>query len=198
MVLYYPLANMWQRSDYWIMVLKMIAFCDIAPCGLVELDWRFRGAFCVHHQGDDCPDGEGSMYFWNVSLLLWDYTGLYPRRLSSSYYPLWEPEVSNNGTVSCELTPVTSLLLICGGQKMIAPPVCLHQDYIWVRQNVVSYCNMIKYLLFQVYLQRHCEETIYRKCIWCTIYWWYCDVSNWKIKSIKMFACEIIMIKHCN
>jgi hypothetical protein len=31
----------------------MTAFWDIAPCGLVEADRRFRGAYCLHHQDDD-------------------------------------------------------------------------------------------------------------------------------------------------
>jgi hypothetical protein len=29
----------------------MIAFWDTAPCGLVEVDRRFTGAYC-HHQND--------------------------------------------------------------------------------------------------------------------------------------------------
>jgi hypothetical protein len=32
--------------------LKMTAFWDIAPCSLVEVDRRFRCAYCLHHQGD--------------------------------------------------------------------------------------------------------------------------------------------------
>jgi hypothetical protein len=27
--------------------------CDVALCGLVEIDWRFRRNFCLHHQGED-------------------------------------------------------------------------------------------------------------------------------------------------
>jgi hypothetical protein len=30
--------------------IKMSAFWDIVPCSLVEVDWRFRGAYCVHNQ----------------------------------------------------------------------------------------------------------------------------------------------------
>jgi hypothetical protein len=33
--------------------MKMIVFWDLAPCGLVEIDLRFRGAYCLHHQEDD-------------------------------------------------------------------------------------------------------------------------------------------------
>jgi hypothetical protein len=32
--------------------MKMIAFWDIAPCSPVEVDQRFRGVYCLHHQGD--------------------------------------------------------------------------------------------------------------------------------------------------
>jgi hypothetical protein len=30
--------------------MKMTAFWDIVPCSLVEVDRRFRGAYCLHHQ----------------------------------------------------------------------------------------------------------------------------------------------------
>jgi hypothetical protein len=30
----------------------MTAFWDIALCSLAEVDWRFRGAYSLHHQGD--------------------------------------------------------------------------------------------------------------------------------------------------
>jgi hypothetical protein len=31
---------------------EMTAFWDIASCSLTEVDRRFRGAYCQHHQGD--------------------------------------------------------------------------------------------------------------------------------------------------
>jgi hypothetical protein len=40
-------------------IWKMMAFWDIAPCSLVEVDQHFRGVYCLHHQGDN--DG-GSMH----------------------------------------------------------------------------------------------------------------------------------------
>jgi hypothetical protein len=33
--------------------MKITAFWDIPPCSLVEVDGRFRGAFCFYHQGDE-------------------------------------------------------------------------------------------------------------------------------------------------
>jgi hypothetical protein len=28
---------------------------DVEPCSLVRVDRRFRGAYCLHHQGDSSP-----------------------------------------------------------------------------------------------------------------------------------------------
>jgi hypothetical protein len=33
--------------------MKMAVFWDVAPCSLVEIGQRFRGAYCLHHQGDE-------------------------------------------------------------------------------------------------------------------------------------------------
>jgi hypothetical protein len=33
--------------------MKFRLFWDVAPCSHVEVDRRFRGAYCLHHQGDD-------------------------------------------------------------------------------------------------------------------------------------------------
>jgi hypothetical protein len=33
--------------------MKMTAFWYIAPCSLVEVNRRFRSAYCLHHQGDN-------------------------------------------------------------------------------------------------------------------------------------------------
>jgi hypothetical protein len=33
--------------------MKMTASCEIAPCSLVEVDRRFRGAFSLHHKDDE-------------------------------------------------------------------------------------------------------------------------------------------------
>jgi hypothetical protein len=31
----------------------MAVFWDVAPCSLEEIDQRFRGVCCLHHQGDE-------------------------------------------------------------------------------------------------------------------------------------------------
>jgi hypothetical protein len=33
--------------------LNMTVFWDVAPCSLVEVDRHFRGAYGLHHQGDE-------------------------------------------------------------------------------------------------------------------------------------------------
>jgi hypothetical protein len=36
----------------WIKTAKITVFRDVAQCSLVEVHRRFRGAYCLHHQGD--------------------------------------------------------------------------------------------------------------------------------------------------
>jgi hypothetical protein len=62
----------------------MTGFWDTAPCIVVEVDRRFRGACCLHR-----PDDVGSTYLWNICLLRRDYTALYPRNLSCSVSSLF-------------------------------------------------------------------------------------------------------------
>jgi hypothetical protein len=38
---------------------KMAVFWDVAPRSLVEIDRRFRGASCLHHEGDDAERENG-------------------------------------------------------------------------------------------------------------------------------------------
>jgi hypothetical protein len=43
------------------LILKMTVFWDVTPYGLIQ-DYRlYRGAYCLHHQGDRTDDG-GSKY----------------------------------------------------------------------------------------------------------------------------------------
>jgi hypothetical protein len=70
-------------------------FWDTAPCSLVWVRWRLRGTYCFHHKVMK-PGHGGSTHLWNVGLLQWKYTALYLRKLSSSYWPPSEPEISHN------------------------------------------------------------------------------------------------------
>jgi hypothetical protein len=36
----------------FLLCMKVAVFCDLVPCSLVDIDRRFIGAYCLHHQGD--------------------------------------------------------------------------------------------------------------------------------------------------
>jgi hypothetical protein len=57
--------------------MKMAIFLAVAACSLVDIDWRFRGAYCLHQQGDE-------WLLWNISQYLPDYMLQHPRRQPSS------------------------------------------------------------------------------------------------------------------
>jgi hypothetical protein len=45
------IAWCWKGIQVFAVVsVKMTAFWNVAPCSLVEIDRRFRGAYCLHHQ----------------------------------------------------------------------------------------------------------------------------------------------------
>jgi hypothetical protein len=42
------------HSPCWYILNRMMTgFWDNASCSLVEIDSRFTGAYCLHHQGDE-------------------------------------------------------------------------------------------------------------------------------------------------
>jgi hypothetical protein len=55
----------------------------VAPCILVEVYRRSRGACCPY---------DGSKHFWNVNELLPVHTAQQPRRRPSSYSPPWQTQ----------------------------------------------------------------------------------------------------------
>jgi hypothetical protein len=74
----------------WRKKYQTIALWDIVPYSLTEVDWHFRGVYCLHQH----LDNEGSMHLLKVGLLKRDYAALYHTKLSSSYSLLWESEIS--------------------------------------------------------------------------------------------------------
>jgi hypothetical protein len=48
-------------------ILKVTDFWDVAPCILIEIGRRFRGAYCLRHQDDGRPNNGRRKDLWNVS-----------------------------------------------------------------------------------------------------------------------------------
>jgi hypothetical protein len=49
----------------YVNILKMRVFWDVVPCSHVGVDRRFRGAYCLHHQGPETSI--------NFSVTTWHY-----------------------------------------------------------------------------------------------------------------------------
>jgi hypothetical protein len=61
---------------------KLTAFWDIAPCSLFEVEWRFRGAFCLHNQGEDAYFNETT---WRYILESSQGRGVHVTGVSAAY-----------------------------------------------------------------------------------------------------------------
>jgi hypothetical protein len=62
-------THAWGKSQFIVITaasMKFRIFWDVAPCSHVEVDWRFRGAYCLHHYSSPWW---WSIYLWNVSKL---------------------------------------------------------------------------------------------------------------------------------
>jgi hypothetical protein len=90
----------------------------VAPCSPVEVCRRFRGACCLHYEGDD--DAGGSKHLRNVGRLLADCARRQARRQPSSYSPLREREISTTTSI-CILVRVIKIGDIILGRKFVLP-----------------------------------------------------------------------------
>jgi hypothetical protein len=66
-------STLWDFQVLTAASMKISAFWDVTLYRLVEID---------RHQ--DAEEG-GSTHLWNIGLLQWDCTALYPRKLSLSF-----------------------------------------------------------------------------------------------------------------
>jgi hypothetical protein len=64
----------------WNRILKMTVSCDVAPCSLVEMFRRFRGCYCLRHQGS----GSSPLKRWSVPTRLHGETS-HNRHLHTRY-----------------------------------------------------------------------------------------------------------------
>jgi hypothetical protein len=69
--LFLILCNLHEVTFQVLTSMETTVFWDIEPCSLAEFYGRFRGAYCLHHQGDE-------------SSTLPDYTAQQPRRQPTS------------------------------------------------------------------------------------------------------------------
>jgi hypothetical protein len=85
------------------MQISMSVFWDVAPCSVVDINRRFRGAYCSIIRA--MSNIEGSKFFWNVGQYLPDYTVHHPRRQPHSHLTPCESQntICNNDTVVTEI-----------------------------------------------------------------------------------------------
>jgi hypothetical protein len=77
-------CNTWRKLQRHTKSMFRVVFCYILSCKMI-VDRRFRGAYCLHHQGWVSLVGRQSFY-----------TAVYPRRrLWTSYSPPWELKISH-------------------------------------------------------------------------------------------------------
>jgi hypothetical protein len=93
----------------------------ISPSARMAHDrWLTKPVCSSHHHPDD--KGSRPMHPWNVGLLQRYYTALYPRRLSSSCSPPWEPKISRlikiRGIPECHVTKFGDH---CTRQSFVSP-----------------------------------------------------------------------------
>jgi hypothetical protein len=48
----FSFCHPWKKLNVCV---KMTSCCAAAPCSVVDTDIRIRGAYCLHHQGDELP-----------------------------------------------------------------------------------------------------------------------------------------------
>jgi hypothetical protein len=48
--------------------MQMAVLCDVAPCGLVETDQRFRDSYCFHHEGHNDGSSKHLRNIGNISI----------------------------------------------------------------------------------------------------------------------------------
>jgi hypothetical protein len=69
-------------------IMKFRVFWHVALCSDVEMDWRFRGAYCLHHQGDDGGGGQyAPLKHRSTSTWLHDATSQVPKLSWSISHP---------------------------------------------------------------------------------------------------------------
>jgi hypothetical protein len=158
----------------------MAVLWDVAPCSLVDIDRRFWGAYCLHHQCDET-------WWWrqwsplkrrSISTRLQGPV-LHLRRQPSSYSSLWELQISPNTTqlyrrLCCPLNSFTR-----HRRKRMSGP----------SQLIIAYMNAVKinhnffsFLInnYNKSIQRISHMKVYRICACISrTFWQEFTLQNW-------------------
>jgi hypothetical protein len=121
--------------------VKTTDFLYIAPCGLVEVGRRFRGACCLHHEGD--PD-EGSTHLWNVCSSSRLHGAIYQKAVSLIFTGLVLLQVLKFCVITCLYSKVFALVFMTS----ISHP---EYGHVWRLTGVLS-CNVPKVGSFNLFL----------------------------------------------
>jgi hypothetical protein len=87
--------------------MKMTVFKEVAPYSLVEIDRRFRCAYCLHHQSDrDSSDKRVTAYGLNYRISISGNDYFLVTTVSNLEYtwlpPQWEPRAHSPGVTRPE------------------------------------------------------------------------------------------------
>jgi hypothetical protein len=94
------------------------AFWNTEPWSFVELNWRFRSAYC--------PDVGDCMHLWNVGQLQRDYTAYLIMLSSSSQIKLYKGIILSAVLYSCEILSFNTRYRNYGCQKTKCRRIYLH------------------------------------------------------------------------
>jgi hypothetical protein len=94
--------------------MKMTVFWVVTPCGLVEIDRRFRSAYFPHHQDSKCPNDAVSIFETSVNF----YRSTRCNNPEASHSQL-QNQVTQAADVTCSVRT---------RQRAVLPQPCLLAD----------------------------------------------------------------------
>jgi hypothetical protein len=105
----------------------MAVFWDIAPCRVVEVHWRFRGVYCLHHQDDDggamCSScGHGLLAYSSEKSVHMSEALFWYNKVTVNWLPLF---ITNFLWDHCFLVRLCSVLCLPYPQESQVPQDCI-------------------------------------------------------------------------
>jgi len=100
-----------------VVSMKFRVFWDVAPCIHVEVDRRFRGVYCLHHQSDESP------WWWR------QYTPLKRRSMSTWLHSTTSQKTKCHTHCREDLKSQTSSLFMQVSAYIQHKQLCLKQSF---------------------------------------------------------------------